>query len=348
MGYNRCTGCQKAFNHPPKAFTLVELLVVIAIIGILVALLLPAVQAARESARRTQCINNLKQLSLGCLMHEGGHHFFPSGGWGYSWTGDPDRGTGIEQPGSWYFSILPFIEQQALYDLGRDGQPDVATATQRTGATQRISSVPDSVMSCPTRRPPVSLSTISYPTYTAKYTDAVQRLAKGDYAACSGDNVERNYFTDGPQDYKTYASGNWPVMNPSPSGICFFRSEVKTAQITDGTSHTFMGGEKYINADMYDGGGYLSWGDSESIYGGFNDDTCRSALRSATAPYAPDPNYMPRQDTRGYESSQVFGSAHVSGLNMAFCDGSVQFLPYDVDLETYCRMCNRKDGLVSQ
>ena len=83
------------------AFTLVELLVVIAIIGILVALLLPAIQAAREAARRTQCKNDVKQLTLGCLLHEDSHKFLPSGGWQDSYGPDPNRGYGGSQPGSW-------------------------------------------------------------------------------------------------------------------------------------------------------------------------------------------------------------------------------------------------------
>src|SRR5262245_45392133 len=87
------------FRSGNRGFTLVELLVVIAIIGILVALLLPAIQASRESARRMQCIDHLKNLTLAMVNHEATSGRLPSSGWSGHWTGDPDRGTGAEQPG---------------------------------------------------------------------------------------------------------------------------------------------------------------------------------------------------------------------------------------------------------
>src|SRR3954462_8329120 len=112
-------GKNHARQESRPAFTLVELLVVIAIIGILVALLLPAVQAAREAARRNQCKNNLKQMALGCLLHVDTQKYLPSGGWNDRYTADPNRGYGGNQPGSWYYSILTYIEEQALRDLGK-------------------------------------------------------------------------------------------------------------------------------------------------------------------------------------------------------------------------------------
>ena len=113
-----------------SGFTIIELLVVIGIIGILIAMLIPAVQAVRETARQMQCRNHVKQLALAVLLHEQTHRHFPTGGWDWSWSGDPDRGFKSQQPGGWFYNILPYMEQQSLHDLGKGLKGDQKMAAQ--------------------------------------------------------------------------------------------------------------------------------------------------------------------------------------------------------------------------
>src|SRR5829696_5080832 len=151
LGAKRIESCNR---NLARGFTLVELLVVIAIIGILVALLLPAVQAAREAARRAQCMNHVKELALACVNHESTHKHFPSGGWGLLWVGDADKGSGEEQPGSWLYNILPYIEEQARHDMPKDGQANGAPQQkQKDGAFAMVIMAAPPVFHCPSRRP---------------------------------------------------------------------------------------------------------------------------------------------------------------------------------------------------
>ncbi len=326
-------------------FTLVELLVVIAIIGVLVALLLPAVQAAREAARRTQCKNNLKQMALGALNHYDVQKHFPTGGWGWFWVGDPDRGFGKDQPGGWIYNTLPFLEQQALHDLGKDGQPDAVTQGQKLGARTLIESPLDTT-TCPSRRP--GGLTFPYIGTGGMYNSLKPTVTgRSDYAVNAGStHVESNAF---PSSYAAAPGFNWfeATLGQDPSavlnGISFQRSQVTLQQVTDGSSNTYMVGEKALTSTNYESG--ADAGDNETWCTGYNNDNFRKTASGAFGSLAA---LTPLLDATVYPANvpgqDAFGSAHAGGVNMAYCDGSIHTVNYEIDWQIHRDMGDRADG----
>jgi prepilin-type processing-associated H-X9-DG protein len=299
-----------------------------------------------------QCKNNLKQLGLAMLGHEETYHQFPSGGWGWGWIGDPDRGSGKEQPGGWLYAILPYLEQIALQKLGSDGDPNNWTATQLAGCAQTIQT-PLAVMNCPSRR-----QAVAYPigwnwngtgvpgsggSFTPFGSQPVTAVGRGDYAACAGDSyADINTVTIAGPSSLSAANGmtqnnSWPSM-AAMTGICFLRSEVTIASIKDGTSYTYLLGEKYLDPDHYTDGG--DGGDNETMYSGFDNDTHRSTYYDPKAA----PTHTPLQDTPGYPGADRFGSSHAGGSNFAFCDGSIHTISYSIDAAIHKSLGNRDDG----
>ena len=309
-----------------RGFTLVELLVVVTIIGILIALLMPAVQAARESGRRARCANNLKQIGLAFLQHLEKHGRYPTGGWGVRWVGDADRGFTRRQPGGWVYNILPFMEQPALWEQPADGQPDVLTSTQKDGARDMVRT-PLELMNCPSRRRAILYPDAGY--LWAHNMSSTDKGARTDYCGSAGTRA----LCTGTGNINSLARGDefrdsdWIGRS---DGITYQWSEVESAQVTDGESNTYMVGEKYLSPDRYLNG--VDSSDNESMYVGDDRDTlCNSS-------------YRPLQDTPSVFNQFCFGSPHPAGWNVCLCDGSVRLMNFTINPTTHLHLGDRNDG----
>jgi prepilin-type N-terminal cleavage/methylation domain-containing protein len=355
------------------AFTLVELLVVIAIIGILVALLLPAIQAAREAARRSQCRNNLKNIGLAILNHVDSRKTFPTGGITYGVKieeyiegvpPDGDLSTGklvdTERLGlGWGFQILPFLEEQALHNI-------------RTGDQIRETAVP--LYNCPSRRGVTkNNNNVVLTDYASAHPLTTRTADPNDAASGQPIDVAVEYPNKALNSwgavhpYALTGSGGAPTVpgegvgpppNPNsvydgvivrsrfhPIGIDPFTYKldgvfrngprpVKIAQITDGTSKSMMIGEKYIRQDLY-GGGCSS--DDAGWSDGWDPDVFRvtgiAPLQDSTTDPLVDHAAQPPMGSAWWEFH--FGSAHSGGFNAAVADGGVRSISYDISLDVF-------------
>ncbi len=325
-----------------RGFTLVELLVVIAIIGILAALLLPAVQAARERGRQAACTNNLKQLGLALTMHHDSHKVFPSGGWGSRWGGDADRRAGKEQPGSWCYSILPYMEQSAIFKLPSDSDPATIGSSQMAGGAT-AAATPIAGFYCPSRRP-----TDIYPDTAGSYVNMnkAPNVGKSDYAANAGSiKIPTGYpstpWPTGPADMAGALSGTGFDANMvNSNGICFQRSAINSAKIPDGMSSTYLVGEKWLDYRHQDDGNIKN--DDESMLAG-GDDVHVWALAAPVPDMVPELSKNKTLSTDPYLGR--FGSKHTGVFFVALCDGSVRSIAFNIDLNMHQRLGNRDDGL---
>ena len=316
---------------------------VITIIGILIALLLPAVQAAREAARRVQCQNHLKQMGLACMTHEEAHGHLPTDGWGWGWAGEPERGFGRKQPGGWQYNILPYLEQEALHSLGTGLSGDA----KKQAIVERLQT-PLSVYNCPTRRRSVRFP---YVHNHSKYYNIdpieMQLIARSDYAACAGDTSGN--APKGPSslaDGDNMSESSWQSQGDTmddATGVVFIRSEVTIGEISDGTSNTYLVGERYLSPDYY----FSSYCANDQGWDtGHDYDVVRWTYYNPSADTGTNNAFQPMQDRPGYgDCDRNFGSAHSAGFHIAFCDGSVHMISYSIDRETHRRLGNRRDRL---
>jgi prepilin-type N-terminal cleavage/methylation domain-containing protein/prepilin-type processing-associated H-X9-DG protein len=306
----------------PRAFTLVELLVVIAIIGVLVALLLPAVQVAREAARRMRCQNNLKQIGLASHNH-------------HDVVGELPRAYMPNTGLSWHVNILPYIEQGSLFNqfdtTSANPINPAHTAPNRNDPYGLIIIQAYQCTSCPVKR-----QLFNPPNNTNGPTDLIPPNT-GTPAA-----VPHYYGVNGPR------GGNYPVgtalhegVPAATSGIFQRDGTIRMARVTDGTSNTIMVAEMSWYSTLY-GTRFRTWvrggeeylgvqaGHPSFVVSGRNITNPINGIFSANliVPY----NDMP------------FGSMHSGGMNVCLGDGSVRFLNQNVSMTTYRALASRDEG----
>jgi prepilin-type N-terminal cleavage/methylation domain-containing protein len=367
-----------------RGFTLVELLVVIAIIGILVALLLPAIQAAREAARRSQCTNNLKQIGLGILNHQDTRKFFPTAGTNTTdfWTSPATGASASFERYGWAFQILPYVEEQAIHDVGKREEANYRPVDVIPSLGRSLVETPMGLYSCPTRGP-----------RTAGISTDGTIVALGDYAGVYvgglGDSWESsfNYTSAVGREYKARTWQGIIAKGGHFNGTEYEKWKTISARnVTDGLSHTIAVMEKAVFVDWYnvvanwsaaghwseldgwmhnahaammrsvsgDGGlvySKLVAGGAATVGPGTPGHTAGPPLLSDSEPTV-DGVYRGVPEDGGVKHVDVgFGSPHPGGVLAVFADGSVKAISFDIDASVggpLYQLSARDDGLTIQ
>ena len=352
----------RAQNPQSAGFTLVELLVVIAIIGILVALLLPAVQAAREAARRAQCTSNLKQVTLALLSYHDSHQKFPRG----AYTNPDKKHKDAEDGLGWATKILPYIEEQALYDLlvrnglpGYDGDPWREKDPVNMGGifkaarTAGKNPLPGgesiiAVFRCPSVDLPAIVPENSY--YGATGTPFNAGYAASHYKATRG-YCDRGMFWRSSEGLSTQVCS---LIDIDGDGVLDFIekrpfSRVRIQDVTDGTSKTIAIGEAayFASGDGKNNGDFPMWMGSAWEDGGImfkTQDIINCNIGGARS--FPLSKLERDRLPGGKASDDCAFSWHPAGVHFGFADGSVHFLTENLELRTFALLGDRMDGEV--